>query len=54
MAAAIASEFNTHAFDCRVGTTPQMYNKVANPNNMGIFSKPVESELEVATMQSLI
>ena len=36
---AIMVDFNTDAFDCRVGKTLQMYNRVTNSSDMGIFSK---------------
>ena len=41
----IAAVLNTPAFDCEVGTTPQMSNRVANPFNMGIFSNLVQKAL---------
>ena len=35
----IAVELNTPAFDCRVGTTPQMCNRVSNTSDIGILNR---------------
>ena len=35
----IVAEFNTPAFNCGVGATPQLCNRVINPSDVGIFSK---------------
>ena len=37
ISAVVRVEFNMSALDCKVATTPQIYNKLTNPSHVGIF-----------------